>query len=231
MPRTDTYIEKDSQINDEIDRLRLAATSSLLSPPRRADRRVGLVYLWPGRPGRIWPGDRQAARGRALSARLVLRELVEIFYERNDMELRRGKFRVRGDTLEMMPAYADLAYRVEFFGDEVERITEIDPLTGEVLRKLDEIEIFPAKHFITPQDKLTEAISRSRRAGGAAQEVQGRGEAAGGAAAGAAHALRPRDAARGGLLLGHRELQPASGAAPAGSRPFTLLDYFPETGC
>ena len=84
----------------------------------------------------------------------MLRELVEIFYERNDMELRRGKFRVRGDTLEVMPAYAELAYRVEFFGDEIERITEIDPLTGEMLRKLDEIDIFPAKHFITPQEKL-----------------------------------------------------------------------------
>ena len=158
LPRTDTYIEKDSQINDEIDRLRLAATSSLLS---RRDvlivASVSCIYGL-GDPAEYGKVTVKLQRGMQVRREQVLRELVDIFYERNDMDLRRGKFRVRGDTLEVQPAYADLSYRVEFFGDDVDRITEIDPLTGEVLRRLDEIEIFPAKHFITPQDKLTEAL-------------------------------------------------------------------------
>jgi excinuclease ABC subunit B len=159
LPRTDTYIEKDAQINDEIDRLRLAATSSLLS---RRDvlivASVSCIYGL-GDPAEYGKVTVKLRRGTLVRREQVLRELVDIFYERNDMELRRGKFRLRGDTLEVQPAYADLAYRVEFFGDDVDRITEIDPLTGEVVRRLDEIEIFPAKHFITPQDKLTEAIA------------------------------------------------------------------------
>jgi excinuclease ABC subunit B len=158
LPRTDTYIEKDSQINDEIDRLRLAATSSLLS---RRDvlivASVSCIYGL-GDPAEYGKVTVKLKREQRVRREQVLRELVDIFYERNDMDLRRGKFRLRGDTLEVQPAYADLAYRVEFFGDDVDRITEIDPLTGEVVRRLDEIEIFPAKHFITPQDKLTEAL-------------------------------------------------------------------------
>lgn len=158
LPRTDTYIEKDAQINDEIDRLRLAATSALLS---RRDvlivASVSCIYGL-GDPAEYGKVTVKLRRGQMVRRELVLRELVAIFYERNDLELRRGKFRLRGDTLEVQPAYADLAYRIEFFGDDVDRITEIDPLTGEVVRRLDEIEIFPAKHFITPQDKLTEAI-------------------------------------------------------------------------
>ena len=144
----------------------------------------------------------------------MLRELVEIFYERNDFELRRGKFRVRGDTLEVMPAYADLAYRVEFFGDEVDRITEIDPLTGEVLRKLDEIEIFPAKHFITPQEKLTEAIKLiEEELEEQLKKFKDEGKLL------EAQRLEQRTRydlemlREVGLLLGHRELQPAARAA------------------
>ncbi len=158
LPRTDTYIEKDSMINDEIERLRLAATSALLS---RKDvlivASVSCIYGLgdPGEYGRVTIKLKQGVRVRREQ---IIRELVDIFYERNDFELRRGRFRVRGDTLEVMPAYADLAYRVEFFGDDIERITEIDPLTGEVLRRWQEIEIFPARHFITPQEKLTEAL-------------------------------------------------------------------------
>ena len=98
------------------------------------------------------------ARGEMRRRDVVLRYLVRIHYERNDLDLQRGKFRVRGDTLEIMPAYADLAYRVEFFGDEIERLTEIDPLTGEVLVDHTAIEIYPAKHFITPEEKLQQAI-------------------------------------------------------------------------
>jgi excinuclease ABC subunit B len=158
LPRTDTYIEKDAMINEEIERLRLAATSALLS---RRDvlivASVSCIYGLgdPAEYGRVTVKLKQGERVRREQ---TIRELVDIFYERNDFELRRGKFRLRGDTLEVMPAYADLAYRVEFFGDDVERITEIDPLTGEVLRRMSDLEIYPAKHFITPQEKLTEAL-------------------------------------------------------------------------
>jgi excinuclease ABC subunit B len=159
LPRTDTYIEKDSDINEEIDRLRLAATSALLS---RRDvlivASVSCIYGL-GDPSEYGRVTVKLKRGSMVRRELVLRELVDTFYERNDFDLRRGKFRLRGDTLEVMPAYSDLAYRVEFFGDEVDRISEIDPLTGEILRRMDDLEIFPAKHFITPQEKLTEAIT------------------------------------------------------------------------
>jgi excinuclease ABC subunit B len=229
LPRTDTYIEKDADINEEIERLRLAATSALLS---RRDvlivASVSCIYGLgdPAEYGRVTVKLKQGDRRRR---ELVLRELVETFYERNDMELRRGKFRLRGDTLEVVPAYADLAYRVEFFGDEVDRITEVDPLTGEVLRKLLEIEIFPAKHFITPQEKLTEALEvieeeletqlRLFREQGKLLEAQ-----------------RLEQRTRYDLEM-LREVGYCSGIEnysrplalrPPGSRPWTLLDYFPS---
>jgi excinuclease ABC subunit B len=158
VPRHDLYIEKDADINEEIDRLRLAATSALMS---RRDvlivASVSAIYGI-GSPEAYGRFVVSLARGEIHRRNVVLRHLVRIQYERNDLELRRGKFRVRGDTLEIMPAYADLAYRVEFFGNEIERITEIDPLTGEVLAEHDAIEIYPAKHFITPEEKLQEAL-------------------------------------------------------------------------
>ncbi len=158
IPRTDTYIEKDAQINEEIDRLRLAATSALFS---RRDviivSSVSCIYGLgsPEEYGRVVVTLRVGEVYRRSS---VLRHLVSIYYERNDAVLQRGRFRVRGDTLEIQPAYSEFAFRVEFFGDEVERITEIDPLTGEVLAEHDQIEIYPAKHFITPEDKLEKAL-------------------------------------------------------------------------
>jgi len=158
MPRTDTYIEKDADINQEIDRLRLAATSSLLS---RQDvvivASVSCIYGL-GSPQEYGRVVVHLKRGELVRRDSVLRQLVDIYYERNDMLLSRGKFRVRGDTLEVMPAYGEMAYRIEFWGDEIERITEVDPLTGEVLAEHGSLEIFPAKHFITPVDKLGEAL-------------------------------------------------------------------------
>jgi excinuclease ABC subunit B len=158
VPRHDLYIEKDASINDEIDRLRLAATSALLS---RKDvlivASVSAIYGM-GNPEDYGRFVVRLARGETRRRDLVLRHLVHTHYERNDFELRLGRFRVRGDTLEIMPAYADLAYRIEFFGDEIERITEIDPLTGEVLLEHTAIEIYPAKHFITPEEKLQKAL-------------------------------------------------------------------------
>jgi excinuclease ABC subunit B len=158
IPRTDTYIEKDAQINDEIDRLRLSATSSLFS---RRDvlivASVSCIYGLgdPQEYGRVVINLR---RGEVRNRERVLRHLVDIFYERNDVALSPGKFRVRGDTLEVMPAYGQTAYRIEFWGDEIERILEVDALTGEVLVQHATVDIFPAKHFITPQDKLTVAL-------------------------------------------------------------------------
>jgi excinuclease ABC subunit B len=158
IPRTDTYIEKDASINEEIDRLRLAATQALFS---RRDvlivASVSAIYGLgdPQEYGKVIVNLRQ---GEIRKRDKVLRHLVDIYYDRNDFDLKRGTFRVRGDTLEIMPAYGNLAYRIEFFGDEIERITEIDPLTGEILTRHISLDIYPAKHFITPQEKLAEAL-------------------------------------------------------------------------
>ncbi len=159
IPRTDTYIEKDAQINDEIDKLRHAATRALRS---RRDviivASVSCIYGL-GAPSDydeqtvlLKPGD-HIRRDR------VLRHLIDIQYDRNDMTLVRGTFRVRGDTLEIHPVYEELAVRVEFFGDEIDRIVEVDPLTGEILSERDEITIYPAKHFVTTAEKLAYALN------------------------------------------------------------------------
>jgi len=159
VPRHDLYIEKETQINDEIDRLRLQATSNLMS---RKDviivASVSCIYGL-GNPTDWGKVSVKLERGHRYRRDSVLRHLVEIQYERNDLELRRGAFRVRGDTLQIMPAYAETAYMVEFWGDEIERISEIDPLTGEVLADHVGVEIFPAKQFITDEEKLAGAIN------------------------------------------------------------------------
>lgn len=158
VPQKDLYIEKDSSINDEIDRLRLAATSSLFS---RRDvvivASVSCIYGL-GSPEDYGRVVISLKRGETRQRDKVLRHLVDIYYERNDFELGRGKFRVRGDTLEVAPAYGETAYRIEFFGDEIDRITEVDPLTGEMLLDHTAVDIYPAKHFITPQEKLAKAL-------------------------------------------------------------------------
>jgi excinuclease ABC subunit B len=158
IPRSDTYIEKDAQINEEIDRLRLSATSSLFS---RRDviivASVSCIYGL-GDPDAYGRVVITLHRGEVHDRPRILRHLVSIFYERNDAVLSPGKFRVRGDTLEIMPAYGQTAYRVEFWGDEIDRIVEVDALTGEVLTERASIEIYPAKHFITPQEKLLVAL-------------------------------------------------------------------------
>ncbi len=158
IPRTDTYIEKDTDINEEIERLRLAAMSSVFS---RRDvivvASVSCIYAL-GNPQEWGRVVVELERGQVRRRDGVLRHLVDIQYERNDMELRPGRFRVRGDTLEVMPAYAETVYRVEFFGDEVERITEVDALTGQVLSTHDKISIFPAKPFVTPEEQMERAI-------------------------------------------------------------------------
>jgi excinuclease ABC subunit B len=158
VPQHDLYIEKDADINEEIERLRLATTSSLFS---RRDviivASVSCIYSL-GSPEEYGRAVLKLHRGETIRRDKVLRHLVQIQYDRNDLELARGRFRVRGDTLDVRPAYRDFAYRIAFWGDEIERIVEIDSLTGEILAEHDQIEIYPAKHFITPVDKMDQAL-------------------------------------------------------------------------
>ena len=229
IPRHDLYIEKDSSINDEIDRLRLAATSALMSRPDvLIVASVSAIYGI-GNPADYGRFVVRLTRGETRRRDLVLRHLVSIHYERNDFELRLGRFRVRGDTLEIMPAYADVAYRVEFFGDEIERITEIDPLTGEVLMEHTAIEIYPAKHFITPEEKLQQALqSIESELDERLAELQEQDKLL--------EAQRLEQRSRYDLEM-MREIGYCSGIenysrhldqrAP-GTPPWTLLDYFPD---
>lgn len=158
LPVTDTYIEKDIQINEEIDRLRLASTASLLT---RRDviivASVSCIY------GIGSPKDYEVQRvevnlGDIIKRNKLLRAFVDIRYERNDIDFSRGSFRARGDVIEVFPAYADTAYRIELFGDEVERITEIDTLTGEILTEHEAITLFPARHFMTDAERFEQAL-------------------------------------------------------------------------
>ncbi len=158
IPRTDTYIEKDAQINDEIDRMRLAATSALFS---RRDviivASVSCIYGL-GDPEAYGQVVIELEQGEVVPRQRLLRHLVSIFYERNDAVLSPGRFRVRGDTVEVMPAYGETVFRIEFWGDMVDRIVEVNALTGELVLEHAKISIFPAKHFITPEERLGEAL-------------------------------------------------------------------------
>ncbi|MHB9032126.1 MAG: excinuclease ABC subunit UvrB [Anaerolineae bacterium] len=158
LPRTDTYIEKDAQINEEIERLRLAATASLFS---RRDvvivASVSCIYGL-GDPEEYGKEVVSLQEGAKQSREKLLRQLVQIFYERNDIALAPGNFRVHGDTVEVMPAYGTTAYRIEFWGDDIDRILEVDVLTGEVLLQHKSLDIYPAKHFVTPREKLEVAL-------------------------------------------------------------------------
>jgi len=158
IPRTDTYVEKETDINQEIERLRLATMASVFS---RRDvivvASVSCIYAL-GNPQEWGRVVIELKRGEVRRRDGVLRHLVDIQYERNDVELRPGRFRVRGDTLEVMPAYGETVFRVEFFGDEVDRITEVDSLTGQVLSARDQVSVFPAKPFVTPEEEMDRAI-------------------------------------------------------------------------
>ncbi|MEC7144271.1 MAG: excinuclease ABC subunit UvrB [Actinomycetota bacterium] len=160
MPSSDTYIEKDSSVNDEIDRLRHSATSSLLT---RRDTivvaSVSAIYGL-GSPEEYETQRLFVRTGEEHDQRSILKRLVELQYERNDMNLVRGKFRVRGDTIEVHPAYDETAVRIELFGDEIEQITVVDPLTGERLDTLEELVIFPATHYATSEQRMQAAIER-----------------------------------------------------------------------
>lgn len=156
--RSDTYIEKDSQINEEIDRLRHAATDALLT---RRDvlivasvsciYGIGSVDDYNGLSIKVKTGERKVRDK-------FLRQLTDIQYQRNDIDFHRSTFRVRGDVVDVFPAGEEVAYRLEFFGDEVERILKVDPLTGEILQKKDSLQVFPGSHYVTPYDKLKGAL-------------------------------------------------------------------------
>jgi excinuclease ABC subunit B len=158
--RSDTYIEKDSQINEEIDRLRHAATDALLS---RQDviivasvsciYGIGSVEDYDGLSIRLKVGERRVRDK-------FMRQLTDIQYQRNDVDFHRSTFRVRGDVVDVFPAGEEVAYRVEFFGDEIDRILKIDPLTGEILAKPESFTVFPGSHYVTPQDKLKVALGQ-----------------------------------------------------------------------
>ena len=228
LPRSDTYIEKDSSRNEEIDRLRHAATHALFE---RRDviivASVSCIYGL-GAPVDYGATVLRLRVGGQYRRDAVLRHLVDLQYQRNDASLTRAKFRVRGDTLEIGPASSEIIVRVEFFGDEVERITELDPLTGELLAERKELNVFPATHFVTPKDKLGQAVAdieAEMEARVGQMEAEGR----------ALEAARLRQRTTFDLEM-LRELGYCSGVEnysrhlsqrEAGSRPWTLLDYFP----
>ena len=164
IPTTDTYIEKDASTNEEIDRLRLSATASLLE---RRDvivvASVSCIYGL-GEPEDFEKMMVPVRVGLEIERDQLIKRLIEIRYERNDIAFERNMIRVRGDTVEVWPAYyKDSAIRIEFFGDEIDRVSEFNPVTGEVLRRLTNIPIFPASHYITPKEKLQRAVKEIRR--------------------------------------------------------------------
>ena len=158
IPRTDTYIEKEIDINEEIDKLRHSATRALLE---RRDvlivASVSCIYSL-GEPEEYRSFVLNVTKGERCNRSKLLRHLVDMQYERNDFDFTRGRFRIRGDTLEIQPAYEEIAVRIEFWGNEIERIVDVDPLSGELLGERSSIDIYPAKHFVTSHDKLMAAI-------------------------------------------------------------------------
>src|SRR3954454_14151618 len=157
---SDTYIEKDSSINDEIDRLRHSATAALLT---RRDvivvASVSCIYGM-GNPEEYRGNLLELHTGVDYDQRSILRRLVDLQYDRNDMTLGRGRFRVRGDTIEVHPSYEETVLRIEMFGDTIDRITVIDPVTGENLRDMARVQIFPATHYVAGDDRMRTAVGR-----------------------------------------------------------------------
>ena len=229
VPRSDTYIEKDADINEELDKLRHAATRGLLT--RRDVLIVASVscIFGLGSPEEYQSFVAYIRKGEQRNRNRLVRQLVDMQYERNDMDFSRGKFRIRGDTMEILPAYEDIGIRIEFWGDQVDRIMVVDPLTGEVLGERDDIEIYPAKHFVTSQEKmdlamqdieeeLEERIAYFKREGKPleAERIESRTRYD--------LEMMRETGYCGGVENYSRHLA----RREAGSSPYTLLDYFPE---
>ncbi|MCL0069672.1 excinuclease ABC subunit UvrB [Dehalococcoidia bacterium] len=229
IPRTDTYIEKETDINEEIDKLRHSATRSLLSRPDVIiTASVSCIYGL-GAPEEYYSFVVHLKKGERTNRDRIARRLVEMQYERNDVDFTRGRFRIRGDTLEIQPAYEDLAIRVEFWGDEIERITEIDPLTGELLVERNEVEIYPAKHFVTTREKLMAAIATiQEEMEHRVAELKSQGRLL------EAQRLEARTnydlemLRETGYCTGVENYSRHLTQRPPGSPPWTLLDYFPD---
>ena len=229
IPSTDTYIEKETDINDEIDKLRHAATRALFE---RRDvvivASVSCIYSL-GAPEEYHSFAITVKRNESYNRDRLVRHLVDMQYERNDFELTRGKFRIRGDTLEILPAYEEIALRIEFWGDEIERIMEIDPLTGELLSQCDQVDIYPAKHFVTPHDKLMAAIEDIKEElKGRLEELKSQGKLL------EAQRLEARTnydiemLQEVGYCTGVENYSRHLQRRAPGSTPWTLLDYFPD---
>ncbi|MBX3734150.1 MAG: excinuclease ABC subunit UvrB [Verrucomicrobiae bacterium] len=228
IPRTDTFIEKDSSVNDEIERLRLSAMSSLLS--RRDVVVVASVSCIYG------IGDRDDYESMVLPLRVgqelgrdtLLARLVDLQYSRNDVQIERGRFRVRGDVVEVQPAFAEDAVRIEFFGDQIERFTRFEPLTGEAVDSLDALNIFPGKQFATPQEKIHRALLSIREElGERVAWFEARGKLL------EAQRIKMRtefdleQLQELGFCSGIENYSRHIAGRPAGSRPGVLLDFFP----
>jgi excinuclease ABC subunit B len=229
IPRTDTYIAKDADINEEIDKLRHASTRALFE---RRDvlivASVSCIYGL-GEPEEYQSFVLSFKKGDPLVRSRAIRRLVDMQYERNDMNVVRGKFRLRGDSLTIHPAYEELAIRIDFWGDEIERILELDPLTGEIVAERDRVDIYPAKHFVTSKEKLGEAIADIE------EELQ-QCLAEFKAQDKILEAARLEERTRYDIEA-LREMGYCSGVEnysrhlqrrPAGSRPWTLLDYLAD---
>ena len=229
VPAQDLYIEKDSSINDEIDRLRHAATAAVLA---RRDviivASVSCIYGI-GSPT-LYRDQMQLFKvGETIDRDEVLRKLVRLQYERNDTSLDRGRFRIRGEVIEIMPSYAESAFRVSLFGDEIEAIQHFDPLTGEVLDGLEHVSIWPATHYVTEEDAVERGLEEireelERRVG----ELEAEGKDL------EAHRLRQRTLydlemiRETGFTSGIENYSRIFDGRPAGSPPHTLIDYFPD---
>jgi len=227
IPRTDTYIEKDADINEEIDKLRHAATHALLS---RRDvlivASVSCIYGL-GEPGEYQGFVATIKKGQQYGRQQLLRQLVDMQYTRNELDLARGNFRIRGDTLEIQPAYEEIALRIEFFGDDIERIMSLDPLTGEILKELEEVSIFPAKHFVTSREMMTRAMEAIRvELVQRLKELNEQGKIVEAARLQARTEYDLEMMLEAGFCSGIENYSRHLAGRPAGSSPSTLLDYF-----
>ena len=214
VPASDTYIEKESTINDEIDRMRLSATRSLFE---RRDiiivASVSCIYGL-GSPDAYYGLVLPLEKGQRIDRDQILRKLVEIQYERNDHDFARGNFRVRGDIIEVYPSYEELALRIGLFGDEVDELISFDPITGKALKRHDRTAVYPKSHFVTGRERLKEAVVTIKaRARGAPRRPRARRQGARSAAPAPADHVRSRDDQGDRLLPRHRELLPAPHAA------------------
>jgi excinuclease ABC subunit B len=229
VPQTDIYVEKDASINDELDKLRLSATTSLLT---RRDvlivASVSCIYGL-GDPSDYFNLVAKVQVGEIRDRSRLLRQLVDMQYDRNDYELSRGKFRVRGDTLEIVPAYEDVAVRIQFFGDEVERIVQLDPLTGEILGQQEETAIYPAKHFVTTKERLALAVADIKvELEERLKELRDQGKVLEAARLESRTHYDLEMLEETGFCHGVENYARHLARRAPGSAPWTLLDYFPE---